>query len=320
MRLLGLLCIGLLPVLSWAQDARSTAIAQFHARQYAAAEQSFEILRTQSPQDPEILYYLGYTHLHRKRAAAAVEALRRAVERAPANAEYRLRLGEALAVHINEVGFLSKAGIAGEIRESFSQAVALAPEWVEAREDLMQFLLQAPAIAGGSRALAAQQAAEIMKRNAAHGHLAYGELARYDGHYEDAIRELRTAVAGAPQDADLQYQLGMLYASGQRYAEAAELFAAMAHADPASARAQYQLGKMAALSGERLQEGERALRAYLTLGPQDADDPPLAAAEWQLGMIYAQQQRKEDARREYRIALQLDPENEDVIQALKKLD
>lgn len=80
----------------------------------------------------------------------------------------------------------------------------------------------------------------------------------------------------------------------------------------------YQIGRLAAVSGERLERGEGALREYLAVGPEP-NSPSLAAARWRLGMVLERQGRVAEARRECEAALVLDPKLEGARGSLRKL-
>jgi tetratricopeptide (TPR) repeat protein len=72
------------------------------------------------------------------------------------------------------------------------------------------------------------------------------------------------------------------------------------------------------LSGTHLAEGEAALKRYLA-GTPGAQDPPLAAAHWRLGMLYELMHKVADARAQYEAALRLDPAHAESRAALEKL-
>lgn len=320
-RVCGLLAVLLLPLCAAAaDDPRATALGLFQARKYPEAAQSLEPLQRKSPKDAELLYALGVSYLYQTptRAEPAVEALREAVKLAPTNIEYRLRLGEALGAYVNEVGMFSKLGIAHEIRDTFLKAVELQPDSLDARDGLMQFYLSAPGFAGGDEDKAREQAAEIARRNAAKGHAAYAKLAYVAHNYEQAFTEYKAAIAAAPADEDVRWELAAGYQEQKRYEEAFAAFEDLLKLNPKKPRALYQLGKTAVLASQRLARGEEVLKAYLAAGP-GAGDPPLSAAHWRLGQLYELDQRRDEARQEYEAALKLDPKFAEAATSLKKL-
>ena len=79
----------------------------------------------------------------------------------------------------------------------------------------------------------------------------------------------------------------------------------------------YQIGRTASLSGLHLDRGEEALKAYIA-SPL-ANGPAPANAHYRLGMIYEKKGAKDLARREYQLALELNPRLEDAEKALRAL-
>jgi tetratricopeptide (TPR) repeat protein len=83
--------------------------------------------------------------------------------------------------------------------------------------------------------------------------------------------------------------------------------------------ARYQLGRNAALSGDRLDEGERYLREYIEMGDRGQGNPSEAAARWRLALVLEQQGRIDEALRELEASRQLDPDFEQSADDLDRL-
>jgi tetratricopeptide (TPR) repeat protein len=248
----------------------------------------------------------------------AAEALEQAVELAPNDAEAHHLLGATYGRQAQAASMFGKMRLAGKIKDEFERAVALAPETLDYRESLLQFYAAAPAVAGGGVDKARAQAAEIAKRDAVRGDLAFAMVARVEGKPDEAMARLQAAYAKRPDDARLGVQIGLLLQEQKRYDEAFAHFQRMVARDPEALGAWYQLGRTAVLAKTRLADGEAALRKYLagTPGPQD---PPLAAAHWRLGMVYELMKKVAEARAEYEAALKLDPAHAESKAALKNL-
>jgi len=249
---------------------------------------------------------------------AAEDALERAVELAPNDAAAHNLLGGTYGRQASRASIFGKMSLAGKIREHFERAVALAPDELDYREDLIQFYAQAPAVAGGGIDKARGQAAEIGKRDAARGKLAEGLIARLDKKPDEALAAYRAAYAMRPEDARIGVAVGLYLQELKRWDEAFGHFQLIVSRDPAALAAWYQLGRTAVLANAHHAEGEAALKRYLGSTPA-ANDPPLAAAHWRLGMLYEQMKRSADARTQYQAALKLDPEHAEAKAALKKL-
>ena len=89
---------------------------------------------------------------------AAVDAAEALVARAPGVSQYELLFGQAFLSHARARPSLGAIAKVRKGRAAVERSIALEPDNLEARYTLMQFLLQAPGIAGGSRDGARRQA------------------------------------------------------------------------------------------------------------------------------------------------------------------
>jgi tetratricopeptide (TPR) repeat protein len=112
--------------------------------------------------------------------------------------------------------------------------------------------------------------------------------------------------------------LGNLYLAEKKYAEAFALVDELIAQNPANKALLYQVGRLAALSGQQLERGESALKEYFQYTPAP-DEAPLYNAHWRLGTLYERKGDKAAARIEYETALQLRPDYTAAQNALKKL-
>lgn len=306
-----------LPISLGAQAASPDPAALFEARRYAEAREAFEHGIRANPADGRAAYYLGRIALVDGNAGKAQEWLERAVKLDGRNAAYHHWLGRAYSREALRAGKLRQMKLAGRIRDEFKQAVALDPNHLEARFDLLQYYVVAPGIMGGSEGKAREQAAEIRRRNAFRGHLAYGAIAEDAKDNAAAEREYAAAVAEYPDSLIGFYTLGAFYTRRKQYDRAFDLCERLVRErqDPV---AQYYLGRIASISGEQLDRGAEALRGYLAHRPKDTD-PSLASAHYRLGMIYEKQGKRDLAKQEYATTVQLDPKQSEAKDALKRL-
>lgn len=267
---------------------------------------------------------LARAQLQKGEAEDAVESAEQAVELAPNDAQARLWLGNSLGVRINQVNMLRKLAMATDLRDAFEAAVRLDGNLLDARSALIQYYLHPVAPGGGIEKAQAQQA-EIARRNPVRGHLAEATIQR--AHYEDnaaAMRAIDAAVAAAPalpaDDIDTRVMVGNSLVGLERYADAHAYYRAWAAAQPGQAAPHYQLGRLAAISGQFLDEGSAGLKRYLDGGLARGDnDPRDTAAWWRLGQIQAKQGDKATARASFQTALRLDPENAEAKKDLEAL-
>ena len=260
------------------------AVALYKSKQYPAARTALEQIAAAEPANAAAHYYLGVLAEKRGDTDEAVRQLETATTLAPKNSTYFLELGGAYGTAIDKAGMFSKLGLAKKCGAALEQAVALAPDSIDARNGLISFYRSAPSFAGGSMSKAYEQAAEIKKRDPIVGAYAYGQLYLADKKYDDAFNVLETALKTAPDN-----------------------YLAL-----------YSIGRTAAQTGLRLDRGEQALRHCLELTPAK-NEPGHAAVHWRLGVIAEKRQDSAAARVAYETSLKLDPEFKLAADSLAKL-
>ena len=293
-------------------------IQAFEARRFEEARKFFASYAATHPSDADAAFYLGRTLLGLRKTDDAVDWLEKAAKLAPRRSDIYLSLARAYGRAAQEASLLRKPGLAKNAHAAWSKAVELDPENLDAREDLVTFYLVAPGFMGGSVDKAREQAGEIAKRDAVRGAIARANIAMNQKDAAAAERIVQEALAKHPGEPRLRQSLGLSYQTQQRWDAAFDVYEAMLAADPNAWDALYQVGRTAALSGQRLDRGAAALKRYLGHTP-DQDSPPIANAHYRLGMIYEKQGNKPAARAEYQAALKLDPKLDDAREALKKL-
>ena len=291
--------------------------ARYDAGDYGGAERFFR-QRWTGADDQVCAFELGRTLMATGRWRAAVSVLEEALPAAEDDAAYHRLLGEALGRSARSASIFRQLGIARRGLHQFERAVALDPGNLEARDSLMEYYLQAPGIAGGGEAKALEQARETAAFNAAEGQRMLGRI----NHEKGREAAARTAYARA-----VQIDPGNLLARvGQaRLAIDLEdwdlaftaLDAALARA-PENSMARFELGRAAASSGLRLDDGAKALEAYVAR-PRPATEKPASEA-WTLRASIAELAHDpQAARRAYRAALAADPGNKAAKRALTRL-
>ncbi len=299
---------------------RTAALEAFTARRDAEAQVAFEQLLAADPADHEAVYHLGRLAKRRGDWATVAAQYQRCTQLAPTVALYWADLGEAYGKLATKAGIFQQLGLARKCRHALEKAVELAPDNLEYREGLIAYYEQAPAIAGGGRDNALAQAAEIARLAPFAGAMISGGIharakntAAAEGAYREALRL-------APEADEPLAALGLLHADAARFAEAFACFDQLLARNADNFAALYQLGRISALSGERLADGEAALRRYLAQPSTPAGQPTAAHARLRLGEILARRGDKTAARAEFEAALQLDPALKPAADGLRKLD
>ena len=150
-----------------------------------------------------------------------------------------------------------------QIKESLDKALALDPENVQVRLDLVRFHTVAPRIIGADLGEARGQASEIAKRDAALGAFARGYISYRAKDYGPARREFRDAIRtthDASTKALAMQWLGWLSQETQQYDEAFAMFEQLRASDP---EALYEIGRTSSFCACEIERAHTALNDYL---------------------------------------------------------
>lgn len=257
----------------------------------------------------------GRTAMDKRDFQGAVDILEKAVAAEPSNAEAHYLLGGAYGRLAQQASIFRQMSLAGKAKDELEKAVQLDPNYIDARMGLMEYYMMAPGIAGGSDEKAAQQAAEIKKRDSYEGHRAYASLALHNKNNDAARKEYVDAVREQPASPKTHYGLGNFYLSiDKNNAAALHEYEQSITLDPNYMPGWFQIGHVAALTGNDTARGEQSLRKYLAYTPKE-NEPGLHRAHYWLGMIFEKQGKKAEAKQEYAASLKINPDQKDVKEA-----
>lgn len=279
--------VALATSLQAAPDAAALAAARalLDARQLAEAQAAFEKLAAAHPADPEVNFALGELALRRNEPEKAAPYFEKCVAAAPTSSRYHRRLGDSYGSHAAKASVFSKPGLAKKCLAAYEKAVALDPSDIDARFSVFEFYRQAPALFGGGIDKATATAEAIKKLDATRGHYAFATL----------------------------------YVGEKKYPEALAEYDAVLRAKPDDYPTLYQIGRLAAVSGQFPERGLAALRRCLDLPVPSANTPGHAAAHWRIGVILEKKNDLPGARTAYESAVKLDPAFTPAAESLKKL-
>jgi tetratricopeptide (TPR) repeat protein len=253
----------------------AAAVALYRAGRYAEAQTLFRVIHARAPDDPEVNFHLGRLALWFDDSVRSVAYLEAAVARAPANARFQNALGDACGLTAQRANVFTRLNWAHRCRMAYQRAVELEPGSVDYRWSLMNYYQQAPRIAGGGLDRAYAEAAEIRRLDADAGRIAWASVDVAAHKYDRAFAEFEAMLRAKPDD-----------------------FVAL-----------YQLGRCAALSGERLEAGLAALRRCLRLPlPTGEGQPKYVNVHFRMGNILEKMGDAAGARAEYQEALRENPE------------
>jgi len=275
----------LLPVPgSTAPAASALAAAQelFEERRYAEAQPAFESLHEAYPDHPTILMYLGKLAAKRQDRKRSLDYFEQALALRPEEADYHFEYGAACGLYAGSLGTSLKAlTFARRASKSMARAIELDPDNLTYRQGLIEFSLEAPALAGGGSKRAHAQADAIAQRDPAAGAFAHAAIYRAEGEHIAAMKVLAELIALAP---DNYFAL-------------------------------FNFGRCAAESGEQLEQGRSYLKTCLTLSAPDQAAPP-AHVWWNLATIEKQLGNRENAIEALRNATQLAPHDDRIARDL----
>ena len=282
LRIILILALAALPALAADSALHDQIAGLFKQHQWVEAQAVLEKLTVAEPANAEAWYYLGETFLARNDAEKALVTAEKCTTLAPAESRYFLQLGNAAGLSAMKAGLFSKMGFAKQCKAAYDKAVELDPKNINARWSVMEYCRQAPGFLGGGMDQAYAQAEEIKKLDLRRGRQAYA----------------------------------MLYAADKKYPEAFGVYEEMLREKPGDADALYNIGRLAAISGEQLDRGLATLREYLAKEPQANH----ARTHTRIGNILEKQGDKAGARAAYETALRVDPKFALAAEALRKLN
>lgn len=260
------------------------AIELFKAKKFPEARAAFETITSAEPKNAVAASYLGQTLLRRGDPKATDDALpwlEKATILDPTNPTYLFQYGGAQLQLAQKNTSLSAAS---KGREAMEKAVALKPDYLDAREALFQYYTRAPFFAGGSSSKAAAQLEEIRKRNPDRA-VSLDVTTKVNAkEYSAAFKVLDAALAKNPTDYNLLYAYG----------------------------------RTAAVSDLNLAAGLANLQKCLSLTPGPSS--PNHSNVWnRIGNLQEKLKKPAEARAAYETALKLDANNKQAADALGKL-
>lgn len=260
-------------------------------------------------------FYLGRIAYDEKGYDAAEEFFEEAIETDNQNAEYYNWYGNTLGAMAGDANFLKQGMLAPKMKNAWERAVVLDSKYIEPRESLILYYLQAPAIVGGSVDKAIEIANEIFKLSPAEGHRQLGNIYYREKRFVEAEKEY---IAMAKANPTFVIALANYYVGQKQYDKAFNLFEESLKTYSGNMLATYQIGKTSALSGLRLSRGEECLRKYLTHTPKQ-NEPSHAGANMRLGQIMEKSGKKLEAKKLYEAAIKGDATLKEAKEGLERV-
>jgi tetratricopeptide (TPR) repeat protein len=270
-------------------------------------DQAIEILQGKIRQAPNAESYnlLCRAYFELDDWNPAVSACETAVSMESGNGLYHMWLGRTYGEKANRTNFLSASGLARKVHSEFERAVELSPGNVDARTDLAEFYLEAPAIVGGGKDKARAQANQLMPLNPALAHWVMARMAEKNKDNAIAEQEYRAAVEASHQGTRALANLAGFYRHVNRINDMDQALRAM--------ESSRNLDRPAALvdaahmlfrTGNNYPLAIRLVRRYLS-SETTVEEYPVFKAHYLLGELLEKQGDPSAAAGEYREALAL---------------
>jgi tetratricopeptide (TPR) repeat protein len=296
-----ILLLTLLPSLCAADSADSKLLAEGRVDDAIA---SLQHRINSTPKDAESYNLLCRAYFTLSDWDKGILACEKAVALDPENAQYHLWLGRIYGEKADHARFLSAAGLAGKVRDEFETAVRLNPNSAEARTDLAEFYLEAPAIVGGGRDKAEAQAQKLASMDPIKAGWVKGRLAEKKKDFVSAEKEYRAAIEASHGAALAWLNLALFYRHTTRLDQMEDAIRHASSAPMNQPEVLMECAEMLLRAKRDLPQATQLLRRYLPPSPT-VEAAPVFKAHYLLGTALEQQGDKPSAAQEYRASLSL---------------
>ena len=235
----------------------------------------------------------------------------------PQKSLYYLWLGRIYGEKADHAGFLSAAGLAKKVRNSFERAVELDPKNWEARTDLAEFYLEAPSIVGGGQDKARAQADALLPFNPAMAHWVLARIAGKNKNTVIAEREYRAAIEASHGTAHNWLHLAQFFARAHRLDEMEQALRTMGSSQLDRPDSLMDGGSLLLHTGRNYPLAVQLLRRYLS---SPVEEGPAFRAHDFLGQLLEKQGDSRAAAEEYCAALSLSRTYARAREDLKRVD
>ncbi len=262
----------------------------------------------------EAQYLLGRISFDEQDYESAADFFEEASDTNPKNPNYHNWYGNALGNIAKDANPLSQGILAPKMKAAWEKAIELDAKNMDARLSLIEYYTQAPGFMGGSYEKAYQMASQIKMIDLSEGHRAAGNIYYREKKIVEAEKEFIAMVKADPKKIS---GLASFYAQQKQYDKAFTIYENELKMDN-NMLVVYQLGRLSAVSGLKLEQGEMHLKKYLAYQPQK-NEPSHAGAYLRLGNIYEKKGNKTEAKQAYSLSLKLDPNTKEAKEGLERV-
>jgi len=272
-----------------------------------------EALDADSKKSAEVDFLLASVYQQKNDLNNSIKYAANAVNKAPNVSEHQMIYAESQGLLLQQSGgVMGKLGQAKRLRKAFQKAVALDPDNLRARNGLSQFYLQAPGIVGGSKKKALAEAQTIYAKNKKMAYPLLVQIYQETKKPAKAHAVLNEWSQTTPDAWEPVMGLVFIEQSQNNFDKSYEVLSAWLEKNPQHLPANYQIGRLAAISGDYLDAGESGLLFYLSQ-PLEKYGIEHQHAHRRLAMLYQHKKEIEKAKAEVAKGLALEPTDKDLL-------
>jgi tetratricopeptide (TPR) repeat protein len=297
-----------------AQDLQK-GISLFNEKKLTEARLIFEKVDEDNKDYAAARFYLGRISYDEKNYEDAADFFEEAFEINDKVADYHYWYGSTIGTIAQDANTLRQGMLAPKIKTAFEKTIALDPQNIDAHWGLVEFYTQAPGFMGGDWEKAEQTAKGILKIKKSEGYRALATVFERQDKFVEAEKNFMLAYK---EESLYIYNLSGFYIRRNDFDKAFALFENQLKKNPDDMLASYQIGKLAAISGKKLDDGEKYLLKYLSYQPKQ-NEPSHAGANMRLAQIKEKRGNKPEAKKLYEIALKMDGNLKEAKEGLARL-
>ena len=232
-----------------------------------------------------------------------------AAELRPEDSGAHFEYAQALRIKMTKISKIKAMMSLSNYKKELARSLELDPKNLDARDEQLAFLSNAPGFAGGDMKEARQKATELVALDWHRGKNWLANIELKNQKDEAAVPILREVVGRYPDDVQAHLRLAHTLQKLEHWQEADAEFAKLAeHAESRVAlHARYQRARTRILGKYEQQAAIDMLNAYLADLPQETQGLPPAAGAWRrIGNAHAQLGHTEEARKAFEKSLSLE--------------
>lgn len=285
-------------------------LSLIQSREFSRAESVLRSTAAANRSNAKWHYTYGRLELARNKPDAAIGHFEQAADLDKRTAEYPLWVGNSTCSAALSANVLKQAYLAKSCKNAYDRTLVLDPNNVEARSSLIRYHMQAPSIMGGDPAIAERFATELMRLSPYRGLQDRIFIARSKNDNASALRLMRDGIRQFPDSTAFRNLLGLRLIEDKDWNGALEQFNILTRMKPEEWSYRYQIGRLAALSGQHLPRGRTELERLIRENPPAMNTSFKSMLQTRYGQILAHQKDVAGARKAFDEALRIDPKNE----------